>query len=198
MIDGCWLQWNVQLYNVTLQDSNPLDESVKAAVPDEQDFKTLLEQFELPLTFDDGIVSAICPAKDDPTWSVNIKRGILSTLQNTMPRFDLTDYRAREVRINSLSYQEFKQIRHLPYNLVTDQRLWWLQSDVTGTCDVKYSFDSLEGKTINIFKSRDLTSCTDRHNVARSIVSAVPYHFPGVSCFPFAHSSNVDAKRLIT
>jgi len=63
----------------------------------EQDFRTLLEQFELRLSFEDGIVSAICPAKGDPAWSVNIKRGILSTMQNTMPRFDLDAYRAREV-----------------------------------------------------------------------------------------------------
>lgn len=43
----------------------------------------------MPFTFDDGKIPNICPSADEPIWSVNIKRGILSAFQNTMPRFDL-------------------------------------------------------------------------------------------------------------
>ena len=46
--------------------------------------------------FHDGIVDAICPENGDPTWSVNVKRGIVSALQNSMDRIDL-DYDDVEV-----------------------------------------------------------------------------------------------------
>ena len=54
-------------------------------------------QNALPFTFHDGQVPHICPAPEDPVWSVNIKRGILSTIQNLMPRFDLDYESLREV-----------------------------------------------------------------------------------------------------
>ena len=48
--------------------------------------------------FHDGIVDSICPENGDPTWSVNVKRGIISALQNSMDRIDL-DYNDVEVNI---------------------------------------------------------------------------------------------------
>jgi hypothetical protein len=74
---------------VSLQDSELADETRKSTVPGEKAFKEALELFDLSFTFHDGVVPNICPSVDEPVWSVNIKRGILSSFQNTMPRFDL-------------------------------------------------------------------------------------------------------------
>jgi len=38
----------------------------------------------MSFSFVDGQIESVCPRTDDETWAVNIRRGILSTLQNTM------------------------------------------------------------------------------------------------------------------
>lgn len=40
-------------------------------------------------SFEDGLIKQICPNDDEPIWALNMKRGILSALQNTMDRFDV-------------------------------------------------------------------------------------------------------------
>lgn len=48
-----------------------------------------LEKFELRFDFHDGEINEICPQSSESVWITNFKRGIISTLQNTMLRFDL-------------------------------------------------------------------------------------------------------------
>ena len=36
----------------------------------------------------DGKIEHICPEDDEEPWVLNIKRGILSSMQNSMPSFD--------------------------------------------------------------------------------------------------------------
>lgn len=81
--------WVLKMNDVSLQDSEPSDATRKTAVSSEAAFKQAVEQHEMAFTFDDGQVSHICPSPDEKAWVVNVKRGILSTLQNTMARFDL-------------------------------------------------------------------------------------------------------------
>jgi len=38
----------------------------------------------MSFVFVDGRIDSVCPRSDDETWAVNIRRGVLSTLQNTM------------------------------------------------------------------------------------------------------------------
>ena len=44
----------------------------------------LLQDKPMSFAFVDGRIESICPRADDQAWAVNIRRGILSTLQNTM------------------------------------------------------------------------------------------------------------------
>ncbi|XP_057368025.1 uncharacterized protein LOC130689027 [Daphnia carinata] len=81
--------WTLRVQDVTLQDSDPSDATQKSTVPGEVAFKETLERSDLSFTFHDGGVPYICPSIDEPVWSVNIKRGILSSFQNTMARFDI-------------------------------------------------------------------------------------------------------------
>lgn len=90
----------MQVNDVSLQDSEPSDATRKTAVSSEAAFKQAVEQHEMAFTFDDGQVSHICPSPDEKAWVVNVKRGILSTLQNTMARFDL-DLRTVEVTLSN-------------------------------------------------------------------------------------------------
>jgi len=38
----------------------------------------------MSFAFVDGRVESVCPRTDDEPWAANIKRGIISSLQNTM------------------------------------------------------------------------------------------------------------------
>ena len=77
-----------QLTDVSLQDSDPAQYDRRQNVERSRDFKMALEKQALRFAFLDGKVEGVCPETADPTWVVNIKRGILSALQNTQTRLD--------------------------------------------------------------------------------------------------------------
>lgn len=55
-----------------------------------------LKQHLLRFSFNDGLISEICPNFQESVWALNFKKGILSTFQNTMLRFDV-DFNTTEV-----------------------------------------------------------------------------------------------------
>ncbi|XP_011631987.1 apolipoprotein B-100-like [Pogonomyrmex barbatus] len=63
------------------------------------EFKANLERHALRFTFDDGLIHELCPDRHEPVWALNIKRGVLSMLQNSMRRFDV-DHRGDEMDIH--------------------------------------------------------------------------------------------------
>jgi len=70
------------------------------------EFKTSLERFTLKFTFDDGIIHELCPDRREPVWTLNLKRGILSMLQNSMRRFDI-DHNVNEVDVHGACDTEY-------------------------------------------------------------------------------------------
>lgn len=58
-----------------------------------------LEKNDLRFSFHDGLIGEVCPDTTEPSWVLNFKKGILSSLQNTMLRFDI-DYNTRETDIS--------------------------------------------------------------------------------------------------
>ncbi|KYB29704.1 hypothetical protein TcasGA2_TC031518 [Tribolium castaneum] len=54
-----------------------------------QEFSDMISEHTLRFSFNDGIISEICPQDDEKNWVLNFKRGILSMFHNTMKRFDL-------------------------------------------------------------------------------------------------------------
>ena len=55
-----------------------------------------LEELPLRFSYSDGHIEEICPETKETTLGLNIKRGVLSALQNTMRRLDL-EHAAYEV-----------------------------------------------------------------------------------------------------
>lgn len=88
-----------QLRDVELQESQPDDPEAKASAKGAAEFKRELEAHPLQFAFQDGVVDELCPAPGEPVWVLNIKRGILSTFQNSMPDF----------RIDSTVYEVSRQ-----------------------------------------------------------------------------------------
>ena len=64
-----------------------------------------------------------------------------------------------------------------------------MQTDVTGTCQVKYSFDDIKQNSMSVVKSRDLLSCSNRYGQL-SVFSGMAYNFPGVSFIIFMNLSS--------
>lgn len=53
----------------------------------------------LRFAFHDGLISEVCPTDDESPWVLNFKKGILSSFQNTMLRFDV-DFNTTETDIS--------------------------------------------------------------------------------------------------
>lgn len=53
----------------------------------------------LRFAFHDGVIGELCPNPDESNWAMNFKRGILSTIQNSMKRFDI-DYKTMETDVS--------------------------------------------------------------------------------------------------
>lgn len=104
----------------------------------------LTETKQKRFSFHDGVINEVCPETDEPIWSLNFKRGILSSLQNSMTRFDI-DFATRE-------------------------------TDVSGTCDVKYVILGPKKTSLVIQKTKDITSCSNRYKT-NSVVQTTPYEF---------------------
>lgn len=67
--------------------------------PKNDDMGEELSRYELRFAFNDGFINELCPHDEETVWVMNIKRGIISALQNTMQRFDI-DHHAKETDIS--------------------------------------------------------------------------------------------------
>ena len=73
----------MQLSEISLQDSDPSQYESRTHVDRALDFKRALQEKPLRFGFVDGRIENICPENEE-TWTLNIKRGVLSSFQNTM------------------------------------------------------------------------------------------------------------------
>ena len=90
------IYFSFQLREVTIEgyDSRKYTDQDK-----NKEFARTLERFPLRFSFQDGIVESVCPDIDDITWAVNIKKGILSSFQNSMDSFEV-EHKGKEVLNN--------------------------------------------------------------------------------------------------
>lgn len=80
---------------VTLQDSDPRDYRRRQPLDGASEWGRALEERPLRFAYLDGTIDAVCPGAEED-WVLNVKRGILSSLQNTMVTLD-GDARGHEV-----------------------------------------------------------------------------------------------------
>ncbi|XP_063880029.1 vitellogenin-like [Scylla paramamosain] len=98
-----------------------------------------LEKYPLVVAVTDGRVQRVCSHADDDTWSINIKKGVASALQNSLP---------------SLS--------------TTNSGLIFTETDVAGTCPTKYEVQN-EGAEIKVVKNKDHRQCQERYSIPDEI-----------------------------
>ena len=69
---------------VSLEESDPRDATRRAVASGSAKFGAALERNPLIFAFQDGHVEHMCPASGEESWVLNLKRGILSSMQNSM------------------------------------------------------------------------------------------------------------------
>lgn len=83
---------------MSLQDSDPQQYETRQYVERAWEFTRALQEKPLRFAFLDGQIEHICPEEEE-AWVLNIKRGVLSAMQNTMPTLE-DDVSTREVGIS--------------------------------------------------------------------------------------------------
>lgn len=79
--NGC--EMALKLRKVRLEEVDP-ETGRRGASADQDDFCRQLESQPLRFVFQDGRIESICPSSQDDVRSLNIKKGILSMIQNSM------------------------------------------------------------------------------------------------------------------
>lgn len=70
-----------------LSASDPINPMRLVADTQSIEFKKALEEHPLRFSFQDGIMEDLCPRPEESVWVLNIKKGILTSLQNSMDSF---------------------------------------------------------------------------------------------------------------
>ncbi|XP_070564133.1 uncharacterized protein [Ptychodera flava] len=72
---------SLNLRNVRIEEVSPSDEMLNSDRV--EFFRRTLEEKPLAFSFQDGEIPEICPDMEEPSWALNIKRGILSHFQSS-------------------------------------------------------------------------------------------------------------------
>ena len=106
----------LKVKNVQLHERNPESPQNLILSAMSGEFSQQLEENSLWFSFQDGRIESLCPAESEKSWVLNIKRGILSMIQNTMEDLQ-ADQKVREVSehgfsqiISVLFYSLFKTL----------------------------------------------------------------------------------------
>ena len=86
----------LKVKNVQLHERNPESPQNLILSAMSGEFSQQLEENSLRFSFQDGRIESLCPSESEKSWVLNIKRGILSMIQNTMEDLQ-ADQKVREV-----------------------------------------------------------------------------------------------------
>ena len=75
--------WN-QINRVRLEETDPSDRGIRTQSEGLGSFAAALEKYPLMFSIQDGEVEHLCPSEDEELWILNVKRGIISAMQNSM------------------------------------------------------------------------------------------------------------------
>jgi hypothetical protein len=157
--------------HISTSPSEPLNENEITTLTGEQAV-VLTEYLIKPIKFRyvDGTVQELEKETTDRYWSVNIKKGILSlfqvTLKDKTPSTDYTPYDSTVTRPRALQYQSRTSPRATLFGKSAKNAVYTvMETDVTGTCETKYTLISDKTQTssstseMHVTSVRDFNSC---------------------------------------
>ncbi|KAH8395625.1 hypothetical protein KR222_003717 [Zaprionus bogoriensis] len=113
--------------------------------PKSNDLNVDLSKNLLRFAFHDGLIGEVCPTEQEKPWVLNFKKGILSSFQNTMMRFDV-DYNTTETDVSGDCQVQYS-LESTNSVYVTIRKT----KDIT-TCRRRYSTQSVLQTTPYIFR----------------------------------------------
>ncbi|XP_015173164.1 PREDICTED: uncharacterized protein LOC107064693 [Polistes dominula] len=123
------------------------------------DFKASLERYTLRFAFDDGRINEVCPDRRETVWALNLKRGVLSMLQNTMKRFDV-DHRVDELDVNGICETN--------YRLYEARKTQLIIKRTKNLADCQFSSKHLSVMQSNYYKNTRSTTKTSKRSLLKS------------------------------
>jgi len=130
------LQWSA---DVQLTYETPCQVSLRVLNPRLQgqapssSFVTDMTAHPIRAVVTDGVVQQVCVSDEDSTQAINVKKGILSTLQNTLP--------------SNSSIHDGLKVK---------------ETDIVGICETVYRVKN-EGNKVMVEKSKDHRLCSERY-----------------------------------
>ncbi|XP_069692884.1 uncharacterized protein Apoltp isoform X2 [Periplaneta americana] len=115
-------------------------------LPHSQEFSRAISQHPLRFSFTDGLISEVCPHADEANWVLNFKRGIISTFQNTMKRFDVDHY-SLDADVNGVCETKYSLRGARETSLVISKK-----KDMS-TCTYRYKHHSILQTTPYLFRN---------------------------------------------
>lgn len=91
-----------------MEDSDPRDYRRRTSLDGAREWASSLQERPLRFAYLDGTIDAVCPDDREQTWVLNVKRGLLSSLQNTMVSLE-GETRRREVVSTRLVKETIKR-----------------------------------------------------------------------------------------
>ncbi|CAG2052919.1 unnamed protein product [Timema podura] len=115
-------------------------------VPHSTFFSKAISQYSMRFSFNDGIITELCPHAEETSWVLNFKRGVLSAFQNSMERFDI-DFDGIEVDVNGECLTSYKLGSARATSLIISKK-----KDISN-CVNRYKHHSILQSTPYIFRS---------------------------------------------
>jgi hypothetical protein len=174
--------------HLTTSPSEPLNENEITLLTGEQAV-VLTEHLIKPTKFRyvDGTVQELEKETTDRYWSVNIKKGILSlfqvTLKDKTPRSDYNSYDSTDTRPRYPQYQS-RASQPTPFGKSGKNSVYTvMETDVTGTCETKYTLisdkthNSPSSSEMHVTSVRDFSSCQNEPFYIQGLFQGV-YNYP--------------------
>ncbi|CAL8077850.1 unnamed protein product [Orchesella dallaii] len=151
----------LQLKNVRFEDltSGPSDYTPSTDPNFFKTQETQLEEHPLLFGFEDGKIEQICSHQDDDVWTLNVKRGIISMLQNSLEKLSSSSNIIHEIDING----------RCPTVYVWEGEAW--------------------GGGVSYKKIKDLTQCTSRQSQLSAIQSVPYSSSSPIQNIPLLHGN---------
>ncbi|WP_316576854.1 hypothetical protein, partial [Klebsiella pneumoniae] len=122
----------LRVTNVNMEGSSHASELAEA-----------LSKNALKFSFQDGMIENICSDVTEPTWVLNIKRGLLSTFQNTMTQSEAENVQEKDVSgVCQTHYKTVTEGGIVRVEKITDLASCSLRPDFPSIISSSYTTDS--------------------------------------------------------
>merc|ERR1712186_160286 len=157
---------------------------VESDIPLSGEYKKMLETpFEVKMSKYGGEISSIKISTAEPQWSVNMKKGLVSSLKMTFPQ-ESRFYSSQQNMINNPRFAYIQQQSKVDWkNIKGENPLFWtvMEEGIEGKCENTYQVSELPEymihdyekgmiqsalchgkKYFQILRTRDITKCVER------------------------------------